>query len=250
MTCAGSVLAQERLPGRKNNLTLRYGMIHGVVKDQMYSPLNYSSTGGTLGLNYTRSTNRNNLLSIILGLKTNEVETNVSDAFLADQIQWNAEISFLKKLKKQSGKWNLYLGGDLHARSSFINYDDPVTLSSSLAYVSHRGLGLQALAIRHFEKNSISTHFKLPIAGSVFRTPYSGYSEDLDEAGLSFMFTHGKFGSLHNYFAPTIGVSASNHTLRWLDLTAGYEINYLRSDLRETVTEMQGHFILTTTFKF
>lgn len=250
MTCAGSGLAQERLTQKKNELTIRYGMVHGVVKDQMYSPLNYSSTGGTLGLKYTRNTKRSNILTVSIDLKTNEVETDVSDAFLADQIQWSAEIAFLKKLSDRSMKWNFFIGGDIHARSSFIKYEDPLTLSSSLVYVSHRGLGLQALTERYFRRNTVSAIFKLPVAGSVFRTPYSGYSEDLDDAGLSFMFTHGQFGSLHNYFAPTLRLSATNHTLRWLDITAGYELNYLKSNIRKSITEMQGHFVLSTTIKF
>jgi hypothetical protein len=216
----------------------------------MFSPLNYSSSGGTLGLDYTRHIRSGYRLTAELDLKTNEIETDVSDLFLADQFQWGAEFAVLKQIRTASPSWQLFIGGDLHARSSFINYEDPFTLSSSLVYVSHRGLGLQAAALHTFKGFELIGHFKLPVVGSVFRTPYNGFSEDLDEAGLSFMFTHGGFGSLHNYLAPTMSATISRPLFSWFSFSVGWEVNYLRSTIRKPVSELQSHLTFSTTFKF
>lgn len=235
-----------------NELTLMLGNSQGVVKDEVFSPLNYQSNGGTIGINYQRNTKNGNLFLAEMDLKTLEIETDVSRFFLAEQVQLNMEVGYLFKISKHSRKnRTLFVGFDVHSNGNLINYEDEITLSNSGTFVSHRGLGFQALQQIKYKKNEIDFHLKLPVIGKVYRSPYNVFTKNMnDEQIFTFLYTNGEFGALHNYFNPSLRASISRPLLGRLHFSLGYELDYLKSSVNKTITSFQGRLLFATTFKF
>ena len=235
-----------------NELSVALGNSTGLVKDEVFSPLNYQSSGGTLGLMYQRNTKKGHVLGLDLELKTLELKTSTSDHFIADQVQLNMELAYLIPISPNNSEKQEWLFGiDFHSNGNLINYEDPITLSSSGTYVSHRGLGLQLLQRNQFKKNRITLHAKLPIVGKVYRSPYNVFTKDMnDEQLITFLYSNGQFGSIHNYFNPSVSATISRPIIGRFFFTAGYEFDYLRSSVNQTITNYQGRLILAATFKF
>lgn len=235
-----------------HELSFVYGNTTGLVKDEVFSPLNYQSSGGTLGLIYQRNTKKGSVLALELELKTLELKTPVSDHFLADQVQLNMEAAYLIPLfSNTTEKQAWFFGVDIHSNGNLINYEDPITLSSSGTYVSHRGLGLQMLRKNQFKKNSITFHVKLPVVGKVYRSPYNVFTKDMnDEQLITFLYSHGQFGSVHNYFNPSVSATVSRPIGGRIFITAGYELDYLKSSVNQSITNYQGRLTLAATLKF
>lgn len=245
-----NVSAQSHNP--VNELSLRYGISNGVIKDQLFSPLNYKTSGGSIGINYRRTTRKNNFVLAQAEIRTYELTTEISPAFRADQLQMNLEIAFLKQLTSNhapGGRW--FLGFDVHSNGNLIVWEDDVTLSSSGTYVSHRGLGLQAMYENQLFNNKLTLYAKLPLIGKAYRSPYNVFDKTLDDDALfSYLYTYGEFGSIHNYLNPTLSANYSIPVFKKLTFTAGYELNYLKSSLQKTITDFNGRIMLATTFTF
>lgn len=248
ITICSEAIAQTPL----NELSFVFGNTTGLVKDEVFSPLNYQSSGGTLGLIYQRNTKKGRVLALELELKTLELKTPVSDHFLADQVQLNMEAAYLMPLfSSTSEKQAWFFGVDIHSNGNLINYEDQITLSSSGTYVSHRGLGIQILRRNQFKKNSITFHAKLPVVGKVYRSPYNVFTKDMnDEQLITFLYSHGQFGSIHNYFNPSVSANISRPIVGRVFFTAGYELDYLKSSVNQSITNYQGRLTLAATLKF
>lgn len=244
----GSIKAQDWV--NPNQVTISLGSVQGLVKDELYSPLNYKSDGGTLGLNYQKLTKKRHLFAVDIELQTLEIKTNVSEFFIADQVKLNIEIAYLISISSSKNS-RLFVGPDLHSNGALINFEDDFTLSNSGTFVSHRGLGAQVLHRSRFKKNTIHIHGKLPLVGKVYRSPYNLFTKDLnDEQLFSFLYTNGELSTVHNYFNPSVATTISRPLFRNIHFTAGYELNYLYSSVNKSITNYQGRFIFATIFKF
>ena len=250
--CLISTLSRAQNSGPGNELTFRLGSVHGVVNDQLYSPLNYKKDGGTLSLNYQRFTKKGDLFTALIDLQTLELNTDASPHFMSDQLKLNFEAAYLFNVITDNERGcTLFVGADFHSNGNLIVYEDEFTLSNSGSYVSHRGLGFQALRRGSFKKNIINLHFKLPVIGKVYRSPYNLLDKTVDDDQLfSYIYTYGEFGAVHNYFNPSLSATISRPVFRKWYLTAGYEFNYLKSTVNRTITDYQGRLILATSIKF
>lgn len=244
------IMAQHS--GPKNELTFQLGSAKGVVKDQLYSPLNYKNDGGTIGINLQRVTKNGDLFTAMIDLRTLEINSDASTHFMADQLRMTMEAAYLFNVFTDPNRdCKLFVGADFHSNGNLIVFEDEYTLSNSGSYVSHRGLGVQALRRGSFKKNIINLHFKLPVIGKVYRSPYNLLDKNINDDQLfSYMYTYGEFGSVHNYFNPSLSATVSRPIIKNWYFTAGYEFNYLKSTVNRTVTDYQGRLILATSIKF
>ncbi len=236
----------------KHTISFVLGAENGMIRDEMFSPLNYRSNGGTLGLGYSGSTRYGDLISVDLELRTLDLETPVSDQFLSAQFQLNMEAAFLRKIATDQIRGReFFIGVDFHSNTNLIAYEDEYTLSSSDSYVSHRGLGVQALSRNRFKKNTVSVQFSLPVLGMIYRSPYNLFNKEQEgEQLLSYVFSNGKFGTVNQYFNPSASASISRPLWGIFHVMAGYEFSYLRSTVNKSVTDYQGRLILATTINF
>lgn len=250
--CLISTLVKAQISGPENELTFHLGSVNGVTNDQMFSPLNYKKDGGAIGINYQRITKRGDLFNALIDLKTLELNTGASSHFMADQLQLNFEAAYLFNVITDNERGcKLFVGADFHSNGNLIVYEDEFTLSNSGSYVSHRGLGFQALRRGSFKKNIINMHFKLPVIGKVYRSPYNLLDKTIDDDQIfSYIYTYGEFGAVHNYFNPSFSATVSRPIIRKWYFTAGYEVNYLKSTVNKPITDFQGRLILATSIKF
>ena len=171
---------------------------------------------------------------------------------MADQLQLNFEAAYLFNVITDNQRGcKLFVGADFHSNGNLVVYEDEFTLSNSGSYVSHRGLGVQALRRGSFKKNIINLHFKLPVVGKVYRSPYNLLDKTInDDQIFSYIYTYGEFGAVHNYFNPSFSASVSRPIIRNWYFTAGYEFSYLKSTVNKTITDYQGRLMLATSIKF
>lgn len=253
ISCLLLLLSIDVMAQHKNNeLEFAFGSANGLIKDEVFSPLNYKSSGGTLSLHYSRNTKRDHVFLLSVDLQTLEMSTNVSDQFGSDLVKLNMEDAYLFRLNSTDFRnTSIFLGVDFHSNGNLITYEDEYTLSSSGTYVSHRGIGLQALASHAFKKNAVDLRVKLPVIGKVYRSPYNQFTKTMnDEQLFAFIYKNGDFGAIHNFLNPSVAASISRPLIGKLDIRLGYEIEYLKSSVYQPITNFQGRFLIATSFKF
>ncbi len=253
LTCILLLLSIDAMAQNMNNeLELALGNANGLIKDEVFSPLNYKSSGGTLSLHYSSNTKRDHLFLLSVDLQTLEMSTNVSDQFGSDLVKLNMEAAYLFRLKAHSDRYTrYYLGFDIHSNGNLITYEDEYTLSNSGTYVSHRGVGIQALTTHSLKKNTVHLRFKMPVIGKVYRSPYNQFTKTMNDDRLfAFIYTNGELGAIHNFFNPSVAASISRPLAGKLHVRLGYEIEYLKSSVHQSITNLQGRFLIATSFKF
>ncbi len=195
------VLAQNSpIPESKNQIQFLVGYNQTYFKDLNFSPLNYDASSFGVGIQYLRSTQRNNYFFANIDFSPSVLKAAISEFNDADRYLANLEIGFLVNLTKSKEKWNFLLGGQYHTYLSFLFYGD----DDAITFLGLHSLDLKAKFDYQFsQKHRLSTNIALPIFGLLVRPPYTGWNKFLgdNENRPLKILTTGDWTSFNDFFA-------------------------------------------------
>lgn len=242
--------SQISLQKPKNNLSLSVGYNVGLLKDENFSPLNYSENGLTYSIDYLRlNPEKNQLFKVQVDFMSNDLITDASSDFISKLISGNLSFDYQRKLTNSKENFNLYLGGGYQSNINYINYND----QDAFSYFMSHGLNLSATAFLNIsEKSHFESTIHIPLFEMVVQPPYAGNDEILEENQEKpfSLITNGEFTSLNTYFALFWTASWVHHVSDKIQLRAEYKFQYQKASTTHLFIQNQNQLCAGATYMF
>ena len=236
--------AQDRF----SSLNLTLGFNNGLLKDENFSPLNYSHSGLLYGIEYLKVNNENKFATSV-DYYNSILETDVSGNFEADLTIVNFKASYQWSIKNINSKLKLHIGGELHASVNYINYNDKDAYSFLAAY----SLNLKPSITYNFNnKNSINSSFSFPLIGFLVQPPYNGFDEQLEdnEDKPLKLLTDGEVTLPNKYFSFNWNVKYMFKIGKKINPFVKYQFNYQQASKSHSFKQVINQVTLGLNYKF
>jgi hypothetical protein len=235
----------------KNTIALDFGYNQGVVKDLIFSPLNYTQGGKIMGLNYQKnSTNEKNKIEAGLHLSTGKLNTDASDYFKASYLLATFDASFLRKIHASNdAKLSYFVGGEYKTSFQLSSWKSLEIFS----FIATHGFAIKGLvAYKLNEKQQLESSLAIPIMQNLVRPPYNGNDEFVTDNQDNFikLATTGKFTTLNKYQALMWKTQYKYDFSRCFALNLTYLMNLQHVTDTHSFTQLNNQFLTSLTFKF
>lgn len=244
-----SANAQEKVPLKKNNLSILAGYNGSYFKDLNYSPLNYTANGIAIALGYKRQSQNNNLWYINFDLSYASLASNASDFFSADRYLSNLEIGYLKNIHEKNDKVNFALGGQYHSYVDIVSYND----FDALTFFATHGIDITTyFAYQLNTKSILTSRLSISIVAILVRPPYTGWNKEIsdNEDQPVKILTDGNLASLNKFQSFSWENEYRHYLSDKLDLVVQYRLIYHRTKELDLSKNLNNQLLLGCSFKF
>jgi len=247
--CFATTLGAQNFSGKRNQLSLMYGIGSGQWKDQSYSPLSYDLGSMQSELRLQHFTRRGHTWNFELQGWAAALTNNANDNFETQLLGLDLKVSHLWKLGEADG-CSFYLGPRYKIGSQIITWEDEYDLSSAYSYLSTSNFAASARIHYQNSRWNLSAEASLPLIATNSRPAYSGFGEDADEDIFNYLFDYVQWHTPDEYFAPELSLSAGYDVLPWLALQAKYEGAYTELNDDEKIAFATHQLMLGLNLKF
>ncbi len=174
------------------------GLEKSFLKDQAFSPLNYSHFNTSYNVRFVLR-KKKYAIPAFIDFSMGNIHTSI-DNFTSSFVQGSADIGYLHNIfpeKASNNQAGIYMGMGI---SSFLQYLDYQEQESFSFFILH-GADFKLTYLHAISTNSlIEGHLSAFIAGLLVRPPYAGFDEELEENQSKplRLITNGNFVTLNN----------------------------------------------------
>jgi hypothetical protein len=244
---SNNILAQHK----KNYIGFNIGYNQGYLKDEVFSPLNYSEGGKLFGLMYKRQNPTKKYVfetNILFG--TGKLKTVASDFFKSGYLLAFVDLSYLKKISTIKAKnLSFYIGGQYQSQLQYLDWKSRETFS----FTATHGINIRTLANYTINKKStIQSSVAIPIFQILVRPPYNGINEFIsaNEDNTIKLITTGKTTTLNKYFAINWQTMYNYNFSKRFGLCAAYTMRYQRVSDFHKLKNLHNQFTTGVNFIF
>lgn len=245
-----NVFAQKENNSSRKEIAAFVGYDYGYYKDLNFSPLNYKIKGVAFSLKYNSlSRNGNSIFSAAVNFAPINLHSKASQYFITSDIIGKVELSYLRKIKKSSNKYALFLGGQYSSDVHFVDYEGLRAFSFLFAHtLDVKGVLQYQINENHFLKSSLS----IPVFGNIVRPPFGGFDKELDanRDKIFRLITNGDFGSFNKYIAFDWSTEYAIQLSKKWDFKFLYSLIYQRTPGNQKLITLQNRIHIGAAFKF
>lgn len=235
----------------KNNIGIDLGYNQGYIKDNNYSPLNYTQSGIKTSLKYNRYfPNCKNIIAASIDFNLGKMNYEKIIFFKTDYYSGALNLSYLRKIATiQKNKFNFYLGVQYNTRILFIGWKG----TEAFSYIGVHGLSSQFSMYYYIHpRHLLSTIISVPILQVLARPPYNGRNDYIieNQDNPTKILFKGKVSSLHNYLALDWHTKYTYNISRRFNITLAYELIYQKSKETSLLIQLQNNIVTGLQIKF
>ncbi|AWW00555.1 hypothetical protein [Arcticibacterium luteifluviistationis] len=233
---------------QESSLSLDLGVNKGYFKDNVFSPVNYRSSGTAFGVEYRKVKQNNDIFLAKFSGAISTLNSDFSSYFITDDYQVNLELGYLKNVRNKALSVNV--GGQLH---SYINAD-LFDGTEAITFFSNHSLEAAAILNYTFKtKHSFESKLSIPLVAYMVRPQYSGWdkyiSDNSDKAAKIILYDRGKFTSLNDFKAINWQAKYSYQLGPKMAVGLSYQFRYYSTEIPGKTTIANNHLNFTTNFK-
>jgi hypothetical protein len=211
----------------KYQIGFETGYMHGYLKDQNFSPLNYVENGILYNINYKKQKpNSKNIFTIGLDFSSSNLYTKASKYFTTSSVIANINLSLVSKIVTKSKKnICIYLGGQYNSYIQYLDWRDQAAFS----YIAIHGFSIKGLAqFNIIKKHQIETSLSIPLIQVLARPPYNGLDENIiknENNKVKLIYT-GNLTSINKYIAIDWKTCYKKPISKKINLSIAYLLRY------------------------
>lgn len=234
----------------RNQIAIAIGFNQGFVKDLNFSVLNYRENGSSYSLEYNRKQRNDRGIWIFnADVSLGKIKTKATDFFTSNTTMVNLEVSYLRKVKLEKSKWQMFVGGQYNSYLQILDWND----LESFSFLATHGIGPKVLVnFKLNYRNRFRTSFFIPLFQNLVRPPYNGIDESIieNQDNTLKLIVSGKPAFLNKYFAFDWKLNYIYVLTRKFDLKFSYLLRYQNVNEINKFIHLQNQVTTGLNFKY